>query len=103
MTHRFRAAGENQIGPAACNVRSGGVDCLHARTAVSLHSPRGNTNPASEAQGYNPCDVGFIRAGTGAAEKDLVQLPGTERLPKEQRPSRDYGKIGGPERAGFAS
>ena len=37
VAQRFRATRQNQIGVAVANVAVGGVDRLHARTAVDLH------------------------------------------------------------------
>ena len=71
--HRLDSAGDHNVAFAARNRRSGGVNCLKARTAEPIDRRAGNFDRESSKQRRHPRDVAIIlTALIGGAEIDVV-------------------------------
>ena len=103
MAQRFRAAGQNQVGVALADIAVAGVDRLHAGAAIDLHREGDHRLAHAEPQ---RCDAGRIHLvgdDVDAAEDDLIERVGRERLPRQQRPAALHGEIDRRERPGAAA
>ena len=100
VAERLGAAGENEIGLAFADVLVGGVDRLHAGAAIDLHRERGHRLAHAEAKRRDARRIHLVGDDVDAAENDLVEGIGRERLAQQQRPPAGDREIDRRERAG---
>ena len=86
VAERLGAASEDQVGMALADVLVGGVDRLHAGAAVDLHGERRHRLAHAEPQRRDPRRIHLVGDHVDAAEDDLVERVGRERLAQQQRP-----------------
>src|SRR5262249_17930539 len=93
-------AGENEIRMAFADVLIAGVDRLHAGAAVDLHGEGGHGVAHAHPQRGDASRVHLVRDDADAAEDDLVEGAGRERLAQERGPPATDREMDGRERPG---
>ena len=99
LAQRLGAAGEDEVGVALADVLIRGVDRLHAGAAVDLHRERRHRVAHAHPQRGDARRVHLVGEDVDAAEDDLVERVGGERLAQQQRPAAGDGEIDRRERA----
>ena len=99
MAQRLGAAGEDEVGVTLADVLIRGVDRLHAGAAIDLHRERRHRLAHAETQRRDARRVHLVGDDVDAAEDDLVEGVGRERLAQQQRPPAGDGEIDRRERA----
>ena len=99
VAQRLGAAGQDQVGLALADVLVGGVDRLHAGAAIDLHGQRRHRLAHAEPQRRDARRVHLVGDDVDAAEDDLVERVGRERLAQQQRPPAGDREIDRRERA----
>ena len=79
------------------------VDRLHAGAAIDLHGERHHRLAHAEPQRGDAGRVHLVGDDVDAAEDDLIERDGRERLPGQQRPTALHGEIDRGERTGPAA
>ena len=99
MAQRLGAAGQDQVGLALADVLVADVDRLHAGAAVDLHREGRHRLAHAETQRRDPRRIHLVGQHVDAAEDDLVERVGRERLAQQQRPAAGDGEIDRRERS----
>ena len=86
LAQRLGAAGQDEVGVTLADVLIRGVDRLHAGAAVDLHRERRHRIAHAETQRRDARRVHLVGKHVDAAEDDLVEGVGLERLAQQQRP-----------------
>ena len=100
IAQRLGAARQDQVRHAVLDVPVGGVDRLHAGAAIDLHREGGHRLAHAEPQRRDARGVHLVGDHVDAAENDLVEGIGRERLAQQQRPPALHGEIDRRERPG---